>query len=218
MGVNDVLTFADSHPWVATGAIAICGIIVTVTVTIAIYNKNKRSKIIDYFIMEQVAIPPPGITIDGLKVMFGDEKVDNPRVSMIMFANTGNTSILDTDYDVPIRVLHGAQVEVKYAVIVGGTTGCPDPVLSAEYIEIKPKLFNPGDFEVVQILYDGQAEFDYRCRFKDQTRSMQQLELTVRNAPSEFYKQMIEDIAEMPQPKKTIQVAMLKVRRTVFFE
>lgn len=151
----------QENAWIFT----LASILVGAAIAVTIYNKNKRRKTLDWELKSDTRILSHTAAVDGqdVKVMVGDEVLNNPRMLTYRFKNTGNVEIMRDDF---LRDITLPEVDV-ISVSVNDLAGIQLIVDFEPEVKVAADCLNPGEHLQVKYLVDnasGDVVPDFRVK------------------------------------------------------
>lgn len=155
----------DNSFWVNYGEyiVGIPALIIGTAVTIWIFIRQKNIKKLEYRIIANESLLSYHKDLEkDLVILFKDKKIDNLAFLLLEFENTGNISIIKSDFDSNLDIkfknytaIFGIELINIYPKNIDLNT-----IREIDSFSIEPYLINPKDKFSVKILYDNKS-FDY---------------------------------------------------------
>lgn len=134
--------------------------------------KDKETKHLDYRVIDDLPIFSSRHRPPRLKVAYMDQPVKDPRVTRIMFRNTGKQVIDPDDFLEPLVIRRGTAKLLDHNVIDHKNLADLRQTLGSQFLAVDARTLNSGDHFTVQVLYDGGEDepVTVSCRIRNQTR------------------------------------------------
>lgn len=143
------------------------------------FRRSRTRKTLDWDEMSNTALVHTGAGsgLQELQVLYGGEKLVEPRIVVVALRNTGNTEVSAEDYVEPptfawskCRVVGAEVAEESTPGILKGRLLRVDAD-GKQSVWIKPAVLNAGEWIDLQFVVDGPREWPaFTARFKGQTR------------------------------------------------
>jgi hypothetical protein len=176
---------ADSYWQRDSTQISIGGAVAVAAITLLIMwlwrARDRQSKTLDYLVISDTDIVSAHNRPEKLKVVYGQDEVEDPRVTEIRFKNTGKQIIETDDFLEPVKMRRANSRILDYAVVEQSENHLVDKILvmpkpnEPGHVELFPRTLNSGDWFTVQLVYDGggsSSDMVFTTRIKGQTRQM----------------------------------------------
>jgi hypothetical protein len=131
-----------------------------IAAAIAIYLRQRSVKRFEYQVLSSRALMVDA-KIGGnkeLRVSYGEREVKDPRLTVLKLLNSGRVEIRTKDFEQPIRIMASPGASVVFAEVVRTNPDQLQPIVTMvddRTLELKPSLFNAGDWVELQLLVDG---------------------------------------------------------------
>jgi hypothetical protein len=135
--------------------------VAAIITTVVLWFKGRRRKDLSYLTSSTVVLPNVEDAVrKKLKILFGEKEVVQIYLNTFTFLCSGNEPIRPIDYENPIELDFGPNVEVLSAEIATPSQRCLKPELRIEgtSVSIAPILMNHGDRIDMKILTDNPSE------------------------------------------------------------
>lgn len=168
--------FLQRNPWVPGVVAAVVLFLIATAINFYLRQRDKESKTFDYRVVSDIPIFFGPNRPADLKVMHFGLEVANPRITRIRFENTGKRVIEETDFLEPYEIKRGSAEIVDYNIVEQSEHNLAAvheiAVGEPQSIKILPKTLNPGDWFILQLVYDCGASENVSIagRIKGQTR------------------------------------------------
>ena len=179
------MLLADSYWQRDSTQISIGGAVAVAAITLLIMwlwrARDRQSKTLDYLVISDTDIVSAHNRPEKLKVVYGQDEVEDPRVTEIRFKNTGKQIIETDDFLEPVKMRRANSRILDYAVVEQSENHLVDKILvmpkpnEPGHVELFPRTLNSGDWFTVQLVYDGggsSSDMVFTTRIKGQTRQM----------------------------------------------
>jgi hypothetical protein len=151
--------------WQFVGAIAA---IIAVFISVGVYIKQRRIKNLSFQIVSRTPLLSMSDELDGvLQIQYDGVPVQQVHLIVIKFINSGNVSILASDYERAISINFGKEAQILTAEIVETNPDTLEPSLINEdnSVQITPILLNKNDTFSIKMLvckFEDEINFDGR--------------------------------------------------------
>ena len=135
---------------------------------VALFNiyKNKKSKILKYYILTNTEIAPVDVELSGKIKLFFEESPDklipiiDSRLIIIKFSNNGKEPIKSADFEEPISVAFGNEVSILDKGIIAYPDSLKKPELrvSENTLILEPLLLNKTESITIKVLLSNSKE------------------------------------------------------------
>ncbi len=166
--MKDIL---DSQIWTAVGVIAtiILGL-AAIIVAIILFILGRKKKRLAYYIISNTQLVGIENSIqDKIKILYDEKQVTNVHLISIRFINNGNEPISVDDFDKPISIKYGNDVNIITHEMLEKIPEDLDAVIrkKEKSLEVEPLLLNTKDEFTVNILAsDFNGDLDISARIK----------------------------------------------------
>lgn len=147
-------------------------------------SRNRMTKTLDYEVLSNVAVlTSTGTRPERLKILFDDTEARDPFITQIRIENTGKQVIEPDDFLTCIQICRDDCSILEWGVVdesadgVSGDIGMTLFPGECERIDSTPGTMNPGDWFIVQIVFDGNKD-ESLCvtsRMRGEKRPMQEI-------------------------------------------
>jgi hypothetical protein len=147
-------------------------------------SRNRMTKTIDYEVLSNVAVlTSTGARPERLKILFDDTEASDPSITQIRIENTGKQVIEPEDFLTCIQICRENCTILEWGIVdqsadgVSGDIGMTWFPGECERIDSTPGTMNPGDWFIVQIVFDGDRHepLCVTSRMRGEKRPMQDI-------------------------------------------
>jgi hypothetical protein len=172
-------SFIQANPWVPGVAAAVVLFLLTWLINFILRQRDRASKTFDYRVIADTPIFNSSARPANLRVTYQGVEVSNPRVTLIKFKNTGNNEIAAEDFEDAYTIQRGAAGILDHSVLESSARSIQLAEITEigvgipEYIKVRPRTLNRGDWFTVQLVYDGGEDepVEILGRVKGETRA-----------------------------------------------
>ncbi|SIL69970.1 Uncharacterised protein [Mycobacteroides abscessus subsp. abscessus] len=145
-------------------------------------SRNRMTKTIDYEVLSNVAVlTSTGARPERLKILFDDTEASDPSITQIRIENTGKQVIEPEDFLTCIQICRENCTILEWGIVdqsadgVSGDIGMTWFPGECERIDSTPGTMNPGDWFILQIVFDGDKDepLCVTSRMRGEKRPMQ---------------------------------------------
>lgn len=140
-------SMSDLATWLGV-AIAV----VALGVAYITYKSGRNRRRLEYVVETRTPLIPRPV-VGSMEVRFDGQVVPNPALTVIRVVNTGDKAIPADSYESDLGFsLTGAQIAAATLTSTRPSDLRPNLTTSGDTVLVEPKLLNPGDMLVIQIL------------------------------------------------------------------
>jgi hypothetical protein len=151
-GRENILGFLRDSIWQFIGSVLA---VVAIIISLIIYFLQKSKKSLSYEILSETALLSVAKEVeDKIKILFEGDSVKNVHLILLKISNTGNVSILPSDFLKNITISFDNSTRILSAEISGKKPHSIEAILTIDGTEliISPSLWNSGDTITIKSL------------------------------------------------------------------
>lgn len=151
--------------WQFVGAVLAA---IAIVIAVFFYYRQRKRKRLSY----QILANTPVLTVDEqirgkLKVSYEDIPVQNLKLLLLKFINTGNLPIATGDFERPLSISFDSEAKILSSEVIASSPSDLSPSISAttHRIALSPLLLNPKDnFTIKALVSEHQGPFSVTAR------------------------------------------------------